>query len=107
MHVEMISDEQKERVGFSELFCRIDRGSVAERLGLLDELQTRSMAAGGERVSFLVSGRNDYRDFLHAGLKNFLDDNLKRGFGRTVPVHQCLQRQRTLVRTGRGNDRFL
>ena len=101
--VEMIADEEQERILAHELPAAMHRVTVAERRGLFDELDAFRVRAGGRGVG----GADDGANLLHARLQDFLDDDLERGLGDAVAVHEALQRQGALSLAGGGDDSFL
>src|SRR5271168_3743654 len=98
----MITHQQEERVAARERARTPRRVSIAERFGLLNELQPSAMRAGGGTVSPGVSGMNHHADILGAGVERLLDDDGERGLGSAVAIHKGLQRQRALIGTGGG-----
>ena len=105
--VEMIADEEQERILAHELPAAMHRVTVAERRGLFDELDALGVRAGGRGVGGLIAGADDGANLLHARLEDFLDDDLERGLGDAVAVHEALQRQGALSLAGGGDDSFL
>jgi hypothetical protein len=80
--------------------------AVTQRRRLFDELNALGLAARGGGVRGLIARRNDDTDFFHVGLENLFDEDLQRGFGHAIPVHQALQGQRTLSFARGGDDGF-
>jgi hypothetical protein len=65
---------------------------IAERLALLDELQTASMRPRRGGISPLITRTNHHADFIDAGGQHLFDDDLQRGLGSSVAIDECLER---------------
>ena len=102
----MIADEQEERGLARELARAADGMAVAERCGLLDELDAPGVRPGGGGKRGLIPGADDDADLVDAGLEDFLDDDLQRGLGRAVAINQALQGEGALGFPGGGDDGF-
>ncbi len=102
----MISHQQQKRLRTGEGAGAPDGVAVAQRLLLLDELQSLSVRPGGGPVGLAVARIDDDADFLRAGIERLLDDDGQRGLGFAVAVHELLQWQRPLARPGGSDDGF-
>ncbi len=104
--VEMVADQQRERVAAGERRGAGDGVAVAEGLGLLDEVQASGVRARGLAVEAVVAGGNDDGDFLDAAGEDFLEDDGEGGFGTAIAVHERLEGKPPLVVAGGGDDGF-
>src|SRR5262249_52286477 len=73
---------------------------------LLHELQPPRVISrrGGKRR--LIARKNHHANLLDARLQHFFDDDVKSRFLRAIAIHQCLERERTLIFARGGDDGF-
>jgi hypothetical protein len=55
------------------------------------------MRAGARGIGLFRSGTDDDGNLINPGADRFLNENGQRGFCLTVPIHQSLERQGSLV----------
>ena len=94
----------EERLAAHEAPRTLDRVCVAGRPDLLHEGQPPGVLADRVRIGRLIAGADHDADFLDAGAQCFLDDDAQHGLLDAVPVDQRLQRQRSLIAAGGGDD---
>jgi hypothetical protein len=74
---------------------------------LFNESQAAPLITRGSPIGFLVTRTYDYANLLDSGAGHFLQDDLKGGLRRPIPVNQGLEWQSSLGLSGCGDDRFL
>ena len=102
----MIAHQKHERFVAGKLPRTRHRVPVAQRRGLLDELNAIGVRTGSGGKGTLVAGANHQADFLNAGLQHLLQQDGEGRFGLAIAVHQRLQRQVSLIATRGGDDSF-
>jgi hypothetical protein len=102
----MVADQVKKRVGAGKWAGAEDRVRVTTGRWLFDELDPLHQVAGRSRVGSSIAGGDDQARLLNRRCEYLFQQNAEDWFLDPVAVDQHLQRQRTLVNTGGGDDGF-
>jgi Uncharacterized protein conserved in bacteria len=102
--VEVVADQQQERLLPDELRRAQHGVAIAKRLLLLDELKAFGVLASRGTVGLFITGANHDRQLLDARREDFFDDDGQRRLGLAITVHEGLKRERALALAGGGDD---
>jgi len=102
--VEMVADEQEERVFSAKRRGAMHGVRIAQRGGLLDERQAPGMRPGGGAIGRFVAGADHDADLIDPGPEDLLDDDGESGLGHAVAVDQRLKRKHALVFSSGGDE---
>ncbi len=106
-HIQMIAHKKQERIAPRETAGARDSMTVAARFALFEELQAVAQRSRRRGIGRLVARTHHHANVLDAGGEHLLDQDAQRGLLHPVPIHQRLQRQHPLLRTGGRDDRSL
>jgi hypothetical protein len=102
----MVADQVKKRIVARKWAGAEDRLRVTARRWLFDELDPLHQVAGRSRVGSSIAGGDDHARLLNRRCEYLFQQNAEDWFLDSVAVDQHLQRQRTLVNTGGGDNGF-
>src|SRR5437660_12816455 len=102
----MLPNQQEKRFAADELAPAKNRVTVTPWFRLLHELQSPGMTARSRRVGFLISRTDNDADIINPGRQDLFYNNPQSGLGKTVAVHQRLQRECPLAFARGGDNGF-
>ena len=105
--VEVIADEKQERFAAGETLRAENGMAVAERLGLLDELDLRQVRANGGAEGIGLAGGDNEGRVTDSRVEDFIEQKLDRRLALARGTDDGLEGQVPLVRPCGGDDGFV